>query len=311
MKLLRMLLACLGLACLGAPPIMAQSWQVQSHGVGLYDASQDYDQSLRIIQQAGPWNAQELLAQGSFASGSSPRAFGAWLQGPHTNTYKNRFGTPIYMVKYRLIDPRGQAKLFGPYGFYAPGFITAFLNLSSGPFGGWRIEWILVNRDTNEERVVASDSFEMSEHPRAAGGMNPGSGRAEAPPIGLLDLSQPDYDTKLRIVRAGSRWSLKELNQLGAFAGNGPKTFSAWYQGPHTSTFTNRFGTPVLMYKVRVTDPRGKSDSFGPYGFYKPGFAVKGLNVSTLGSYRIEWFTVHRETQAETPVLSTGFELVP
>lgn len=276
--------------------------------MGLYDASRDYDQTLRIVQQGGAWNAQELLAQGAFASGSGARTFGAWLQGPPASTFKNQYGTPIYMVKYRLTDPKGQSRTFGPHGFYQPGFITAFLNLASGPFGGWKLEWILVNRDTGEERVVASDSFEMAEQPRTGG---PSTGRAEAPPVGLLDLSQ-DYDQTLRILRAGGRWSLKELTSLGAFSsGSGPKTFCAWYQGPHTSTFTNQYGTPVLMYKVKITDPKGKSETFGPHGFAKPGFGYRFLNVSALGSYRIEWFTVHRDTHHETPVLSTGFELVP
>jgi len=307
MKPLRMLLACLALLCAGS--LSAQSWQIQGHGVGLYDASQDYDQTLRIVQKGGTWNAQDLLAQGSFNSNGS-KAFGAWLQGPPTDTFKNRFGTPIYLVKYRLTDPKGQARTFGPYGFYAPGFITAFLNISGGPFGAWKLEWILVNRDTNEEKVVAADMIGMSERPNATG--SPASGtRADTPSIGLLDLSQ-DYDQTLRILRTGSRWSLKELTALGAFSsGSGPKSFCAWYQGPHTSTFTNRFGTPVLMYKIKVTDPHGKTDTSGPYGFAKPGFALKFLNVSTLGTYRVEWFTVHRETNVETPVLSTAFELVP
>jgi len=310
MNRLHLLFACLLLA-LFAGTLGAQSWQARNHGVGLYDASRDYDQTLRIVQTGGPWNAQDLLAQGSFASGSGARTFGAWLQGPPADSYKNRFGTPVYMVKYRLTDPRGQVRVFGPYGFYAPGFITAFLNLGSGPFGGWRIEWILVNRDTSEERSVASDNFEMAEHPRA-GAMNPGAGQAPAPPVGLLDMSQPDYDQVLHILRASGRWSLKALTTLGAFSsGSGPKTFCAWYQGPHTRTFTNQYGTPVLMYKLKITDPRGKTDTFGPYGFTKPGFATHFLHVSTLGTYRLDWFTVHRETQAETLVQTTRFELVP
>jgi hypothetical protein len=97
----------------------------------------------------------------------------------------------------------------------------------------------------------------------------------------------------------------------GAFSSGGTRAFCAWYQGPPTSTFTNRFGIPELLYKVRVSGPQGEVDTFGPYGFSKPGFGVQFLNLAQTGTWRVDWYTVHRETQEERLVQSTRFQLIP
>jgi hypothetical protein len=146
------------------PPLPAQSWQAKGHGVGLYAGNgADYDQVLRIVQTGNRWTLKQLSEMGAF-SGNGPKVFGAWLQGPHTNTFKNQYGTPIYMYKVRVTNPKGESRSYGNYGFYAPGFATYFLaDVQNGLTGTWRVDWFTVHRETLQEKQVQSSTFEMAD----------------------------------------------------------------------------------------------------------------------------------------------------
>jgi len=137
----------------------------------------------------------------------------------------------------------------------------------------------------------------------------------DAPPVhvGLYDGNQPDYAEVLRVVRPGTRWSLDELVKLNAFGG-GKHNFGTWYQGPNPREFTDGNGRVLLMYKVRITDPRGHVRTFGPYGFTTRGFAtyfVPDVQIGIPGTWKVDWLTVHRDTAAEVVVQSDAFEMAP
>lgn len=311
MRRLFLLVACFAIVHL-ASPLVAQSWQAQGHGVGLYDNSRaDYDKTLRVVQPGTRWVLPELSAQNAFSS-NAPRSFGAWLQGPPPSTYLNRNGVPVFLYKVRVTNPRGAVQVFGPHGFYMGGHATFGVGVQGGPFGQWKVEWLLWHRDTQEERVVATDTFELSE--AAVSRPTQGTPQGTSVHVGLYDGSRPDYDQTVHVVQPGARWSLKQLAEMSAFNSNGPRVFGSWYQGPHTRTFTNANGIQTLLHKVKVTNPRGQSQEFGPYGFYTPGHATHFLaNVQNglVGTWRVTWYTVHRDTKEEKLVQADTFEMVP
>ncbi len=293
-------------------PAMAQSWTLKGHGVGLYVGNApDYDKTLRVVKTGDSWNLQSLSEMGAF-NANGPNAFGAWIQGPPTDSFKNASGTPAFLYKVRVTDPKGAVRSYGDYNFYAPGFAVFFLaDVQSGVKGTWRVDWYTVHRDTKAEKLVASDTFAMGDQaPPATAAANP----ADARNVGLYDGSRPDYDTVLQEVKTGASWSLKALYEMGAFRQNGPNVFGAWYRGPHTDTFKNANGIPIYLYKVRVTNPKGETRTYGDYGFYAPGFAVYFLadvQNGMTGTWRVDWYTVHRDTKAEKLVQTSAFEMTP
>ncbi|HOI74261.1 MAG TPA: hypothetical protein PLO63_08950 [Syntrophales bacterium] len=162
MKSFRLSIACCVLVLFAATGLGAQDWFLHGHGVGLYDGSRsDYDRTLRVVQAGDRWSLQELADMGAFRT-NGPKVFGAWLQGPPTDTFKNRSGLPAFLYKVRITNPRGESRTEGPYNFYLPGFATFFLaDVQDGKAGTWRVEWFTVHRDTKEEKRVQTDVFEM------------------------------------------------------------------------------------------------------------------------------------------------------
>lgn len=134
----------------------AAEWQLKEMGVGVYDESQGYDTVLTVLQRGERWSQKQLYDQGCFSS--REKKFGAWLVGPPVDSYLNRFGTPQFGYKYRLTEPSGKSSMFGPHGFYKPGFTTVFIN-AGGQTGPWKIEFYLWNRDTNTETLVDGRAF--------------------------------------------------------------------------------------------------------------------------------------------------------
>lgn len=154
----RMMLLVLVLVCGLVTNSPAVEWQLKEMGVGVYDESQGYDTVLTVLQRGERWSQKQLYEQGCFAN--REKKFGAWLVGPPVDSYLNRFGTPQFGYKYRLTEPSGKSGMFGPHGFYKPGFATVFIN-AGGQTGPWKIEFYLWNRDSGAETLLGSVPFVM------------------------------------------------------------------------------------------------------------------------------------------------------
>ena len=281
----------------------AADWRLMDMGVGIWDDSA-YDTQLKVVEKRESWTMDELVKRNAFAGRG--QVFGAWIVGPPLNTYLNKFGTPIYSYKYRLTDPKGGSMVFGPHGFYQPGFTAIFLNVSQYT-GTWKIDWMLHNRETGQDSPIGSQSFQITQAPAAAA--PGGSWKLIDKGVGIYDDSA--YDTQLKIVEKGDRWSLQDLVNRGALRGRG-QVFGAWLVGPPLNTYLNKFGTPIYSYKYRLTDPKGGSQVFGPHGFYQPGFTTIFLNVSQYtGTWKIDWMLHNRETGQDAPLDTVMFTIVP
>ncbi|MRR15359.1 MAG: hypothetical protein EG826_02755 [Deltaproteobacteria bacterium] len=66
-----------------------------------------------------------------------------------------------YLYKYRLTDPRGVSTMYGPSGFYMPGFTTIFIN--PGLSGNWRVDFMLWSRSTKQVTPIGSIEFTVTQ----------------------------------------------------------------------------------------------------------------------------------------------------
>jgi len=139
----------------------AAGWQMKDGGVGLYvyDPAK-YDKELQIIEKRNTWSLKELQEKNAFSQASG-RVFGAWLVGPPVDTYLNKNGVAEYLYKYRLTDPKGNASVFGPYGFYLPGFAT--IGINAWNVGKWKIDFMLWQRSTEQVTPISSIDFTIIE----------------------------------------------------------------------------------------------------------------------------------------------------
>lgn len=288
----------------------AGEWKLIDSGVGLIEEGESYDKRLKVVERNSSWDAKELYENGAQAGKyRGNQLFAAWLQGPPASEYLNSYGTPVWMYSYRITYPDGKTFEAGPHGFYPPGF--AYFGIRTGGYtnGNWKIDWYIQHRDTKEIRQVATNEF------KTVYGQQPGSAISEwkAKDIGVgLIVTDENHDKRLNIAERGNSWDAKELYENGAQAGKyrGNQLFAAWIQGPPASEYLNSYGTPVWMYRYRITYPDGKTFEAGPHGFYTPGFAYFGINTGgyTNGSWRVDWFIQHSETKEIRQVGSSEFK---
>jgi hypothetical protein len=288
----------------------AEYWTLKDSGVGLIVEDENYDKQLNIVERGKVWDAKALYENGAQAGKyRGNQLFAAWIQGPHTKEYLNSYGTPVWMYKYKITYPDGKTFEAGPSGFYTPGF--TYFGIKTGGYtnGTWKIDWFIQHRDTKEVRHVATNEFETTYgKPSEAASSD---WKAKDIGVGLIAEGE-NYDTQLNIVERGNVWDAKELYENGAQAGKyrGNQLFAAWIQGPHTKEYLNSYGTPVWMYKYKITYPDGKTFEAGPSGFYTPGFTYFGINTGgyTSGTWKIDWYIQHRDTKETHHVGSSEFK---
>lgn len=279
----------------------AQEWTPKDIGVGIFDDS-EYDRVLKIVERKDEWVQAELYESGAFAGRG--KTFGAWIAGPPVESYLNSNGVPIYLYKYKVTYPDGSTQEFGPSGFYTPGFSAFSINASfPKAIGKWKIDFYIWNRENNESKLIGSKEFVMLDK-------KPGTGWSlKDMGAGIYDDSE--YDTVLKIVKRGTVFSQSELYNNGAFAGRG-KTFGAWISGPPASEYLNSNGVPIYLYKYKITYPDGRTQEFGPSGFYNPGFSIFSINASApdaLGTWSIDFYIMNRETNEIKKVGSQKFTM--
>jgi len=287
----------------------AGEWKLIDSGVGLIEEGENYDKKLKVVERNDSWDAKELYENGAQAGKyRGNQLFAAWIQGPPAGEYLNSYGTPVWMYRYKITYPDGKTFEAGPHGFYTPGF--AYFGIKTGGYtnGNWKIDWYIQHRDTREIRQVATNEF------KTVYGKQPGSASSEwkTKDIGVgLIVADENHDKRLNIAERGDSWDAKELYENGAQAGKykGNQLFAAWLQGPHTSEYLNSYGTPVWMYRYKITYPDGKTFEAGPHGFYTPGFAYFDIKTGgyTSGSWRVDWYIQHRDTKEIRQVGSSEF----
>ena len=276
----------------------AEEWKIKDSGVGLIVEGEQYDKQLIIVERGNVWDAKELYENGAQAGKyHGNQLFAAWIQGPPTKEYQNRYGTPVWMYKYKITYPDGKTFESGSHAFYTPGH--AYFGIKTGGYtnGSWKIDWYIQNRDTKEIRHVASNEFKTTYGKQAL----PADSGWKTKDIGVgLIIEDENYDKQLRVVERSNVWDAKELYENGAQAGkyHGNQLFAAWIQGPPTKEYQNRYGTPVWMYKYKITYPDGKTFESGSHAFYTPGHAYFGIKTGgyTNGSWKIDWYIQHRDT---------------
>jgi len=138
----------------------AQNWTLKDAGVGLIIEDENYDKQLKIVQKGTTWDVKELFENGAQAGKyKGNQLFAAWLKGPDTKLYLNKYGTPVWMYKYTITYPDGKTFDSGNQGFYAPGFACFGIKTGSYKEGVWKIEWFIVNRDNQQTNLVATTVF--------------------------------------------------------------------------------------------------------------------------------------------------------
>ncbi len=277
----------------------ASGWQVRDMGVGIYDDAA-YDKELRIVEKRNTWSLAELTARGALKG--QGKIFGVWLVGPPVNTYLNKNGVAEYLYKYRLTDPRGTATIYGPSGFYMPGFTTIFINPALP--GNWKVDFMLWSRSTEQVTPIGSIEFTITEKDEA----KPAQPGWQVKDMGVGIYDDAAYDKELRIVEKRNTWSLTELTARGALRGQG-KIFGVWLVGPPVNTYLNKNGVAEYLYKYRLTDPRGTSTIYGPQGFYMPGFTTIFINPGLPGKWKVDFMLWQRSTEQVTPIGSIDFTI--
>lgn len=133
-------------------------WPLKDIGVGIIDQS-EYDKVLKIIKRGDTWSQKELYDGGFFAN--REKVFAAWIEGPHTNTYLNQNGLPVWSYRIAITYPSGKREEYGNYGFYVPGFATMFINAMGNEYGKWKLEFYVVHWDTQEKKLVGIKEFTL------------------------------------------------------------------------------------------------------------------------------------------------------
>lgn len=292
--------------------IQAQDWQLRDIGVGIIVDDGKYDQELKIVRRATEWNLRELYENGALAGKlEGNQVFATWICGPPVSAFLNGSGLPAWLYRYTVTYPDGTTFASGTANFYAPGF--AWFGFNPGKYleGDFRIEFSLVNRDTQEVRFAGMTEFR---------GISGRDQQTEAKPFQVFDkgvglvIRDGDYDKTLKIDRRGDRWNLRQLYDAGAFSNryDGTPGFAAWLCGLDTVAYSDANGIPVYMYKVRLTYPDGTVREEGPSYFYRPGFAVFAINPgsSTGGKWKVEFLIVRRASNEVVQIETMEFETV-
>lgn len=142
----------------GKKEVDKAGFQVKDIGIGIIDQS-EYDRVLKVLKRGDTWSQKELYEGGYFAN--RDKVFATWIEGPPTNTYLNSNGLPVWNYRIAITYPSGKHEEFGNYAFYPPGFATMFINATGNEMGKWKIEYYIVNRDTQENRQIGTREFTL------------------------------------------------------------------------------------------------------------------------------------------------------
>jgi hypothetical protein len=108
------------------------------------------------------------------------------------------------------------------------------------------------------------------------------------------------------IVSEGGQYSINQLMNDGRFSARGPQ-FGCWI---NIGTSPEIRGT--MMYSYVITDPKGQSKEFGPYGIQAGGFGSGSIAAHTAaGTWRVEFLLVSRDNGSKSSIGAIAFTMNP
>jgi hypothetical protein len=125
---------------------------------------------------------------------------------------------------------------------------------------------------------------------------------AGSPHCGVFD----ENNGTVSIVSEGVQFSLNQLMNDGRFSARGPQ-FGCWQDIGTASQLRD-----TMMYSYRVTDNKGESKEFGPYGIQPGGFGNGSIAAYTgAGTWHVEYLLVSRDNGSKSSIGATTFTMVP
>ena len=109
----------------------------------------------------------------------------------------------------------------------------------------------------------------------------------------------------ISIVTEGTQFSTSQLLNAGRFSAVGPQ-FGCWTEIGRSDEIRG-----TQMYSYRITDLKGQSNEFGPYGIQSGGFGSGAIPALHDGTWKVEFFTVSRDNGAKAFVGSITFKMDP
>jgi hypothetical protein len=108
------------------------------------------------------------------------------------------------------------------------------------------------------------------------------------------------------IVSENAQYSNSQLYNDGRFSAVGPQ-FGCWIEIGTSPDIRDK-----MMFYYRVTDPKGQSNEFGPYGIQIGGFGSTSVpTYQTAGTWRMEFFLVSRENGGKSSIGAINFTMLP
>ena len=125
---------------------------------------------------------------------------------------------------------------------------------------------------------------------------------AGSPHCGVFDES----NGTVTIVTEGVQFSISQLMNDGRFSARGPQ-FGCWQDIGTADQLRN-----TMMYSYRVTDNKGGSIEFGPYGIQPGGFGNGSIAAYTgAGTWRVEYLLVSRDNGSKNSIGALNFTMTP
>lgn len=111
---------------------------------------------------------------------------------------------------------------------------------------------------------------------------------------------------RVSVISGDAQYSNSQLYNDGRFSARGPQ-FGCWIEIGTSPDIRDK-----MMYSYRVTDPKGQSNEFGPYGIQLGGFGSTSVpTYQTAGTWRIEFFLVSRENLSKSSIGALNFTMTP
>lgn len=142
---------------------VAQAWTISDAGIGILDEANR--PPVVVERDRGEWFQDDIIAK----LGRN-RSFGFWIVGPRPDTFRNRYGIPIYSYFFQESRPGAPVRKSGQYSFSDEGWGSYQLNYTPG---NYRVEVFLLNRETQAESLIKTFSYRVSPG-KGAGGVQPG-----------------------------------------------------------------------------------------------------------------------------------------